>query len=56
MATGLSLDPGQPEQGCLALGDSLFQEHGVFRATLAFTDSGVLVSPAAPSTAYEKLT
>ncbi|MFE5562430.1 hypothetical protein [Streptomyces sp. NPDC056544] len=56
MTTRLSLDPGQPEQDCLALGDSLFQEHGVFRTTPAFTDSGVLVPSAAPLAAYEKLT
>ncbi|MEU7602967.1 serine hydrolase domain-containing protein [Streptomyces sp. NPDC041003] len=54
--TGLSLDPGRPEQSWFALGDGLFQEHGGHRATLAFTNGGVLVSSAVPSTAYEKLT
>ncbi|MCX4695706.1 serine hydrolase [Streptomyces sp. NBC_01408] len=54
--TGLSLDPGRPEQSWLALGDGLFQERGGNRATLAFTEGGTLVSSAMPSTAYEKLT
>ncbi|MFF9018177.1 serine hydrolase domain-containing protein [Streptomyces sp. NPDC014870] len=54
--TGLSLDPDQPEQIWLALGDGLFQERGGSRATLAFAKGGVLVSSALPSTAYEKLT
>ncbi|WP_328941182.1 beta-lactamase family protein [Streptomyces sp. NBC_00250] len=53
--TGLSLDPAQPEQSWLALGDGLFQERGGSRATLAFAKGGVLVSSAVPSTAYEKL-
>ncbi|MER7951669.1 serine hydrolase domain-containing protein [Streptomyces sp. NPDC096079] len=54
--TGLSLDPDQPEQSWLALGDGLFRERGGHGATLAFTKSGVLVSSATPSTAYEELT
>ncbi|MFD9032254.1 serine hydrolase domain-containing protein [Streptomyces sp. NPDC059567] len=54
--TGLSLDPDQPEQSWLALGDGLFRERGGHGATLAFTKRGVLVSSAMPSTAYEKLT
>ncbi|MFJ3961862.1 serine hydrolase domain-containing protein [Streptomyces sp. NPDC090036] len=53
--TGLSLDPGRPEQGWLALGDGLFQERGGTGATLAFPGEGLLVSSAMPSTAYEKL-
>ncbi|MFC9682789.1 hypothetical protein [Streptomyces sp. NPDC056948] len=54
--TGLSLDPDQPEQSWLALGDGLFQERGGSRATLAFTRGGVLVSSAVPSSTYAKLT
>ncbi|MEU7075228.1 serine hydrolase domain-containing protein [Streptomyces narbonensis] len=54
--TGLSLDPDRPEQRWLALGDGLFRERGGHGATLAFTKSGVLVSSATPSTAYEALT
>ncbi|MFB7927783.1 serine hydrolase domain-containing protein [Streptomyces sp. NPDC056039] len=53
--TGLSLDPDQPEQRWLALGDGLFQERGG-SATLAFTRGGVLVSSAVPSSTYAKLT
>lgn len=53
--TGLSLDPGRPEQVWLALGDGLFQERGGTGATLAFPGDGLLVSSAVPSTAYEKL-
>lgn len=54
--TGLSLDPGRPEQRWLALGDGLFRERDGHGATLAFTGSGVLASSATPSTAYERLT
>ncbi|MER6443645.1 serine hydrolase domain-containing protein [Streptomyces venezuelae] len=53
--TGLSLDPDRPEQSWLALGDGLFRERGGHGATLAFSKSGVLVSSATPSTAYEEL-
>ncbi|MGW0864921.1 serine hydrolase domain-containing protein [Streptomyces sp. NPDC002611] len=53
--TGLSLDPDQPEQSWLSLGDGLFQERGG-SATLAFTRGGVLVSSAVPSSTYAKLT
>ncbi|WP_374777155.1 beta-lactamase family protein [Streptomyces sp. NBC_01310] len=54
--TGLSLDPGRPEQSWLPLGDGLFRERGGTGATLAFAKDGVLVSSATPSTAYEPLT
>ncbi|MFG2902797.1 hypothetical protein ACGFZH_37670 [Streptomyces zaomyceticus] len=53
--TGLSLDPDRPGQRWLALGNGLFRERGGQRATLAFTEEGVLVSSATPSTAYERL-
>ncbi|MFE7597852.1 serine hydrolase domain-containing protein [Streptomyces sp. NPDC057494] len=54
--TGLSLDPDEEEQRWTALGEGLFREHGGSGATIAFTDQGLLVSSATPSTAYEKLT
>ncbi|MEV4937757.1 serine hydrolase domain-containing protein [Streptomyces zaomyceticus] len=52
---GLSLDPDRPGQRWLALGNGLFRERGGQQATLAFTEDGVLVSSATPSTAYERL-
>lgn len=53
--SGLSLDPDRPGQRWLALGNGLFRERGGQQATLAFTEDGVLVSSATPSTAYEGL-
>ncbi|WP_405870594.1 beta-lactamase family protein [Streptomyces zaomyceticus] len=53
--SGLSLDPDRPGQRWLALGNGLFRERGGQQATLAFTEAGVLVSSATPSTAYERL-